>query len=116
MTAGHCGFDIGPFLHTEDGSMFQSAVGQAQSVKLGKELCACRQGFHKNDVDQHGLLHQAQPKTLALLAHLGYLRALFGTTTARRDLSGRSSAVERHLAKVDVVGSIPIARSNLFFT
>jgi hypothetical protein len=27
---------------------------------------------------------------------------------------GRSSAVERQLPKLDVVGSIPIARSNLF--
>ncbi len=35
-------------------------------------------------------------------------------TYAKRQISGCSSAVERHLAKVDAVGSIPIIRSNLF--
>ena len=33
-----------------------------------------------------------------------------------RSSSGNSSAVERHLAKVDVAGSIPVSRSNLIPT
>ena len=33
-----------------------------------------------------------------------------------RELSGRSSAVERQLPKLDVTGSIPVARSNVWLS